>query len=150
MKNKNLRIEINNRVGIKAAQKIIRVVSEYVLNYLKKEGAFSSKRDISLSFALVSEKEIKELNDRYRKRAEPTDVLSFLYGEDQKIFEGEIILCPAVLEKNAQKEGIDFEEELIRNIIHGLLHLVGYEHGKEMFSLQEGLLKNLKQKTRND
>ena len=149
MKNKSLQIEINDKVGIDAAKKIIRFVSEYVLDYLKKEKIFSSK-DISLSFALVSEREIEELNDRYRKRSEPTDVLSFLYNKDQKIFEGEIVLCPAILEKNSQREGVDFKEELIMNTIHGLLHLVGYKHGKEMFSIQEGLLKTLKQKSWND
>ena len=66
-----------------------------------------------------------------------TDVLSFPASQNQFPFPpgaprqlGEIYLCPRVVKKIAKREGSDFEKELARTFIHGVLHLLGYDHQK--------------------
>ena len=67
-------------------------------------------------------------------------MLSFCYEKDDKKIIGEIILCPEVIEENAKNDKIEIELELKKNIIHGILHIIGLEHGERMFSLQEKIL----------
>jgi len=94
------------------------------------------KSKLDLSIALVDSSEIRKLNKKYRKKDKPTDVLSF--GEDMN----QIVISTDEVKKNGQ----DFKKELTRVIIHGILHLLGYEHEKggkkekEMLSLQEEYL----------
>jgi len=92
---------------------------------------------ISPSVAIVDSEEIKKLNFQYRKLDKPTDVLSF--GEDIN----EIVICPEEVRKN----GDDFNRELKEVAIHGVLHLLGYDHedneseAKKMFNKQNKYLK---------
>ena len=92
-------------------------------------------------FVLVSEEEIKELNQKYRKKNKPTDVLSFEPSE--KKFLGELVFCPQVVSMQAREHGFLFKEELAYLVLHGTLHLLGYDHEKEdkeaqkMLSLQD-------------
>jgi probable rRNA maturation factor len=91
-----------------------------------------------LSIVLVGPEEIKKLNKKYRKKNEPTDVLSFS-GESQKFIVpdetekelGEIVICPSVVRKNAKKFQSVFEKEMAKVLIHGILHLLGYDHLKK-------------------
>ena len=95
------------------------------------------KSDLSLSVAVVTSEEIKKLNYQYRKKNSPTDVLSF--GEDIN----EIVICPDEIKKN----GDNFDEELEKVVIHGILHLLGYNHegnkdeAKRMFDKQDKYFK---------
>lgn len=95
----------------------------------------------------VGPRVIADLNLRYRGRGYPTDVLSFLYpGEtvDGKPYLGEIVLAPAVAAENARRAGTSFEAEVRRLLVHGVLHLAGYDHetdGGEMLRLQSRLLR---------
>lgn len=81
-----------------------------------------------LSFAFISKNKIKELNKTYRKKDEPTDVLSFPLDKDS----GEILICKAMAKTKAQKFGMTFEKYLLFLVIHALLHLKGLEHGDKM------------------
>jgi rRNA maturation RNase YbeY len=90
--------------------------------------------------------EIQKLNNQYRKKNEPTDVLSFNAGTI-----GEIDLCLAIIANNAIIHNVEDFEELERCIIHGILHLLGFDHtdkfnhddysSTKMFIIQENLLK---------
>ncbi len=99
---------------------------------------------------------IRILNRDYRKKDKPTDVLSFIYGEGNpdvgdENFYGEIIICPAVAKKQAKLYNNDLNMELKRLLVHGFLHLLGYDHEisaeaeKEMFKKQEELLMQLEE-----
>jgi probable rRNA maturation factor len=87
-----------------------------------------------LSIALVSVDEMAHLNEQYRGVAGPTDVLSFGCDEpcaadsDEPITLGDVIIAPEVAEKQAAELGTTVEAELNLLLVHGVLHLLGYEH----------------------
>jgi probable rRNA maturation factor len=107
--------------------------------------------EISISF--VSATEIQGLNRVYQGIDAPTDVLAFDLGDDPEnpdSFLGDIYICPETAREAADREGIDWEEEVLRLVIHGVLHLMGHDHPEgddrydsEMFRLQERLLSSL-------
>lgn len=94
--------------------------------------------EVSVSF--VTDEAIAELNETYRQKQGPTDVLSFeCDGVDdemsaaeqgeQAVFElGDIIIAPDVAERQTHEFGTTFEEEVSLLLVHGLLHLCGYDH----------------------
>lgn len=113
-------IEINNLTLLKIDRIFFQKVYQ---SSLKKEG-WGNK---NLSVALVGRGKIKEFNKKYRKKNLPTDVLAF---PDKEMGLGEIIICPQEVKKNAKKFGFPFKVELARVLIHGILHLMGYDHEK--------------------
>jgi probable rRNA maturation factor len=120
-------------------------------NFLKKVAEKILKKEhpgkiAELSVALVNPEEIRVLNKKYRKKDRPTDVLSF---GDLKEEMPEIVICPEEVKKNAGESGESFKKELSRVLIHGILHLAGYDHekaekeAKKMFAKQEEYLSKL-------
>ncbi len=113
------------------------------IEFLKDEKAIEKDQNVKLSIAIVSAEEIKKLNSEHRKKNESTDVLSFCYNEEndgKRGIEGEIVLCSEVIEKNSKEDKVSFKTEFEKNLAHGLLHILGYEHSDEMFSLQDKIL----------
>lgn len=99
------------------------------------------KRISVISVAFVSEKEMRRLNKQYRGKDASTDVLSF-EGWD------EIFLCYPVLKRQAKQMGHTTRSEAVFLLVHGLLHLAGYDHlnpkdAARMFPLQARLLRKL-------
>ncbi len=86
----------------------------------------------SLSIAFVSEKKSQEINRKYRDKDKPTNVLSFSLRPN----EGELVLCKAVIKKEAKESGKNFDAWLDFLVIHGMLHLKGYEHSSTMERLE--------------
>lgn len=82
----------------------------------------------SLSIAFVDEKNSQEINKKYRKKDYPTNVLSFSLRKN----EGELILCPGVIKKEAKNFSKTFSQFLQFLVIHGMLHLKGLEHSSTM------------------
>lgn len=86
------------------------------------------------------------LNCRYRGKDYSTDVLSFIYDEaevDGSPFLGEIVIAPAVAVEHALEYGNSAEDELRKLLVHGTLHLLGYDHETDrgqMIRLQSKLL----------
>lgn len=142
-------MEINNKSKSPIEGGFFSEVAEETLREIKLD--FLKNKKIDLSLAIVSEKEIEKLNQEYRKIKKPTDVLSFPEFATQKklkaqkekeLFLGEIILCYDDIKKYADKKKINLEEELAKVFAHGILHLLGMQHGKKMFALQEKIAKN--------
>ena len=115
----------------------------------------------AVTVVFVDETEMTGLNERFRKESGPTDVLSFGQPDDQEEWpeaggeqtqdRGEIVVCPAVVEQYAQEEGGDPPTQLGWAIMHGLLHLLGYDHEKddgEMRTRESELLRELDPKVR--
>ena len=88
-----------------------------------------------------------ELNRRYRGRNYPTDVLSFCYDEEEiegLPFLGEIVISPEVAVKQARQWRVNPEREMRKLLLHGLLHLIGYDHetdNGEMEDLQRRFMR---------
>jgi len=108
-----------------------------------------------LSILFCGDKKIAELNDQYRNKNEPTDILSFNLGEtvkdgDRTVFlPGDIVISLDSLRENAGYFQIPEDEELRRLLIHGILHLDGMDHNtnesdEPMLILQEEILGRLK------
>ena len=110
--------EINNLTARRIDKDLLSRIAKKVL-------MGENKRDLDLSIALVSQAEMKRLNKEYRRKNRATDVLSFRYDDS-----GEIIICPAEVRKNAEEFNSTFNRELIKVLIHGILHLSGYDHEK--------------------
>lgn len=88
---------------------------------------------------------MRELNRVYRGQDRPTDVLSF---ELSGPVHGEILICHAQAKKQASGHGLGVREEIAVLLVHGLLHVFGYDHAsrreeKTMFNLQDRILKRL-------
>ncbi len=112
-------IEINNLTANQVSVDFVKKICKRVLKGEKK-----NKTDLSIVF--LNKDRIKKLNREYRKKNCPTDVLSFLYNGK----EGEIVICPEEVRQNAKRYGTTFKKEVARVLIHGLLHLFGYDHEK--------------------
>lgn len=98
--------------------------------------------DVELSVSFVDEAEIEDLHVRYMDEPGPTDVLSFPLDEDDEDGTrvlGDVVICPAVAGRNNPS---DPAAELRLLIVHGVLHLLGYDHEEdaekaEMWARQE-------------
>ena len=87
---------------------------------------FKLKKQISI--ALVGEKEIKNLNRLYRKKNKITDVLSFGVANDYIL--GEVLICADQARRQAKIKKQTYRAELQLLTVHGILHLLGYDHEK--------------------
>jgi probable rRNA maturation factor len=91
-------------------------------------------RGSELSVRLVGPRESRTLNARYRRRDKPTNVLSFPAGDGQDARGltpqplGDLVICPAVLRAEARAQGKSVRAHWAHLVVHGTLHLVGYDH----------------------
>ena len=99
-----------------------------------KKYKFSNKK-INFSVLLSNNKNIKKLNNKFRKKNKSTDILSFPindYDKKKKIYYlGDIIISFDYMNKPKNISQIEFEKKLIKIFIHGFLHLLGFDHLKE-------------------
>jgi probable rRNA maturation factor len=114
------------KISIATPQEIVAVdrqkMREVVRAVLDGEGI----ADAEISLAFVDNATIHRLNQRYLQHDEPTDVLSFPLG-DGKQLAGELVIGAEVGLAQASARGHDVQAELALYVIHGLLHLCGYE-----------------------
>lgn len=114
------------------------------------------ERDVEISLSYVDEDEMHELNRQWRDIDRTTDVLSFecdsAFDEDIPLDEvlelGDIILAPEVISRQAPGFGNDPADECRLMLVHGLLHLLGYDHieddeAEEMEAREDALLREL-------
>jgi probable rRNA maturation factor len=91
----------------------------------KREGVSAGQ---STTVVLCSDYLIRKLNRKYRRKDKATDVLSFHIGDDDLL--GEVYISLQRAKVQARRYGVSYEDELKRLLIHGLLHLMGYDHIK--------------------
>ena len=105
----------------------------------------------TFNIIIVDKEKIQQINRDYRNKDAVTDVISFAFEEvddvkyDNIRFLGEIYICYDICLKNAKKYGNSFDREFCFLFIHGLLHLLGYDHQTKeqeevMFKLQDEIL----------
>ena len=94
----------------------------------------ANNEPIGLAVVFTHNKEIQELNHRFRGKNAPTNVLSFPADmdapqpEEQEIILGDVILGYGVVAREAEEQGKPFAHHMIHMVVHGLLHLLGYDH----------------------
>ncbi len=147
-------IEINNLTTNQIDEEFLKNVCQKVLKGEK------LKNKTELSLALIGQGKMRKLNKKYRNKNKITDVLAFpelkmltekfgtsSFQETRGL--GEIVICVREVKKNAKKFNSTFEQELKRCLIHGILHLLGYNHekgekeAKRMEQKEEYYLKNV-------
>ncbi len=121
-------IEINNLTAAIVNKEFLKKVAKIVLKG-------ENKREVGLSIALVGPTRIKELNKKYRGKDKTTDILSFSSNFQLEL--GEIVICLSEVKKNAKEFDSIFKRELSRVLIHGILHLLGYDHEKSKKEAEE-------------
>lgn len=90
-----------------------------------------SEQPVEVSVAVVDENEIRSLNLAYRKQDKATNVLAFPAGESpsaQTQHLGDIVMCVEVIGREAQAQGKTVEAHWAHLVVHGMLHLQGYDH----------------------
>ena len=103
------------------------------------------KQDLVIVF--LNKKEAQKINLEYRSKNYATDVLSFS-GTDQSL--GELVMCPEILKKQAKQNNHNLRTEILYMFIHGVLHLLGYDHEKskseayKMFKIQDEVFEKIK------
>jgi probable rRNA maturation factor len=131
------------------------ILSKYSKNFpfslerLEEIYAKNFLEDNEVNLVFTSPREIKKLNSEFRNKKDVTDVLSFNINEQSIL--GEIYICPKYVKKNIEKE--KYNEEILRLIVHGTLHLLGQDHegkfnesnpdSEPMFVKQEEILENI-------
>jgi probable rRNA maturation factor len=146
-------IDIANESGVEVDETGLAAVARFALDQLRIHPL------AELSVLIVDEQAMTELHERWMGEPGPTDVLSFPMDElrppqpgsreeptaDPGLL-GDVVLCPQVAAQQAKTAGHSTKSELELLTVHGVLHLLGYDHAEpdehaEMFGLQDQLLK---------
>jgi len=115
---------------------------------LRREGV----RNALLSVAFVTDRHIAALNREHLGHSGPTDVISFGFARvgPRGAVVGDVYIAPGVARRNAMANGGGVREELLRLVVHGVLHVLGHDHpedesryGSPMWKRQERLLRTL-------
>lgn len=100
-----------------------------------------------ITFVFLNKKQMQKINKTFRRKNKPTDVLSFAPSEPDSI--GELLFCSDVLKKQAKEQRHSEGHEFLYMMIHGFLHLLGYDHElskreeKIMFNIQDQIFDEL-------
>jgi len=111
-------LELQNLTKEKINTNSLELLAERVLKREK-------PRRTGLSVVLVSSPKMQQLNKTYRGKDKTTNVLAFSGGKEAL---GEIVLCPSAIRKDALEYKISFQRAILWMFVHGLLHLLGYDH----------------------
>lgn len=144
-------IEIDNRSGAICAEVELVDLAAFAL----KELLVDKRAELEIS--LVDEAEMTRLHEEWMDEAGPTDVLSFPMDElrpnelsendEVPVVLGDVVICPDVARKQGDTAGHGMEQELKILLVHGILHLLGFDHLEpeeeaEMFALQGKIVKD--------
>lgn len=117
---------VNSQRKIKLDWRIFQVFAEKIIETVEETG------NKSVAIAFVSDRKMRELNNQFRGKNSTTDVLSFPFEADE--FEtdentlGDIVISVEQAARQAAENNLDFETEIKQLILHGILHLCGYDH----------------------
>jgi probable rRNA maturation factor len=135
-------------------QRVVRsksIPSDTLLRRYARAGLAQLDDKIALTIRLVSEAESQQLNARYRGKDQPTNVLSFpseAAPDFATPYLGDLVICAKVVQKEAKEQGKKLNHHWAHMVVHGCLHLLGYDHIKnrdadEMETLERSILAEL-------
>src|SRR6202161_694137 len=153
-------VDINNESGIAVGEDALRELAQYVIDQMDVHPL------AGLSMLVGAEAHMTNLHEKWMEEPGPTDVLSFPMDElrphsiagpnrtrgrdeddSEPVLLGDVVLCPQVAAAQAKQHGHSTQAELELLTVHGVLHLLGYDHADpeeeaEMFGLQNDLLRD--------
>ena len=108
--------------------------------------------DSELVIRIVDEQEMTGFNQQYRKKKGSTNILSFPFSAPdgiESLLLGDLLVCAPVVEKEAIQQNKTIQNHWAHLIVHGILHLIGYDHSddveaEEMETLEVNILKTIK------
>jgi probable rRNA maturation factor len=141
-------IEVQNESGVDLDVRRTQRLARFVMDRMRVHP------QAELCVTAVDEETIAELNVKWMEKEGPTDVLAFpmdelrpghVNEEPEEGVLGDLVVCPVVAQQQAEAAGHAVQDELDLLTVHGILHLLGYDHGepddhREMFGLQARLL----------
>ena len=86
------------------------------------------RREAVISVTFLGPARMTALNREYLGHDRPTDVIAFGLSQPQGGLVGDVYICRAVAEREARRRGIPLREELVRLVVHGTLHVLGWDH----------------------
>lgn len=128
-----------NEAKVRYPKRRLQHFLDFVVRNLKSKTL--RKSNMELTIALVTEQKIRSLNMSYRKKDYPTDILSFESSDPQNL--GELVISMDVLRRQAREHKLTLQEETCYMLVHGVLHLLGYDHERDdkeaarMYRLQD-------------
>lgn len=158
-------VDINNESGVVVGTDALRELAQYVIGQMEVHPL------ADLSVLLVDEAHMTNLHEKWMDEPGPTDVLSFPMDElrphsiagpnrsrgqeedeTEPVLLGDVVLCPQVATAQAKQHGHSTQAELELLTVHGVLHLLGYDHADpeeeaEMFGLQNELLRDWREQS---
>lgn len=143
-----MKVLIINESSVRAPRKFIESRCRLIERALRNQKILSAAQAArELTVVFLEPGPARKANLQFRGKDYATDVLSFDAMESGSF--GELILCPAVLQRQAKEHGLAYRDELLYMLIHGILHLLGYDHERgpaeeaEMFEIQDKLFAKL-------
>jgi|GEM_PF-2953221 len=134
---------------IKFIDIIFNLLQKDIFDIFNLEYNFFSNFHFCVSILIADKAYIQRLNYEYRKQDYPTDILSFSQLsyldiknklknklKNKELILGDLVICPDIVKENALNFNVSYNEELLRIIIHGIMHLIGLDH-KENFDHKE-------------
>jgi probable rRNA maturation factor len=97
-------------------------------NLLRRWAAAALAQDAVVTLRFVDAAEGASLNRRYRRKTGPTNVLSFVYDDRPGTVHGDVVLCLPLLRQEAAQQGKTVAAHCAHLVVHGMLHLQGYDH----------------------
>lgn len=138
-------IHLTNKTKESLKENDFERIAEIAFSYLKRKAK-------KIELIITSDKEVRSLNKAYRNIDKTTDVLSFIYHDQNfpgtKDILGEIIISLQQVERQSREQKENVKNELYKIFIHGLVHLMGYDHSTdeehvEMKKIEEEIYKRL-------
>lgn len=138
-------VEVINNTKDRIPRKFIETWTHAVYKSLRKQKILKKEKDLVVVF--VDEPKMKQINFQFRKKNKSTDILSFESFDENVL--GELVLCLPVLKRQAKDHKLSLNHEIGYMLIHGILHLLGYDHetspkdANAMFEIQDALFDKL-------
>lgn len=135
--------EEEKQLGLQVQQ----IIKFFKTKRVRNKAMLTKKNELTVVF--LSRRDMQQINLKYRGKDKPTDILSFESTDPKSL--GELLLCSDVLKVQAREQGHSLDAETLYMLIHGVLHLLGYDHERSkreetlMFRLQDACFRLLVQ-----
>ena len=118
-----------SKITIQRVSQLASIPNDHALRKWINAALDSINKPAELVLRIVNTVEARELNMAFRAKDYATNVLTFVYSDPQaKALEGDIVLCAQVLNREAREQGKTVKAHYAHLIVHGVLHLAGFDH----------------------